>query len=79
MNDMTGAGWTALGTQGNGNKQLTLPSGIVVDTAGRIYVVDFGNSRIVRMNDMTGVGWTTLGSSGNGKGQFNSPRGMFVR
>ncbi len=79
IDDMTGAGWTTLGGQGNGNKQLTLPNGIVVDAAGRIYVADFGNNRIVRMNDMTGAGWTTLGGPGTGKNQFNSPRGIFVR
>jgi DNA-binding beta-propeller fold protein YncE len=79
MNDMTGAGLAALGTQGNGSKQFTLPSGIAVDAAGRIYVADYGNNRIVQMYDMTGTGWTTLGSRANGKSQFSSPRGIFVR
>jgi DNA-binding beta-propeller fold protein YncE len=79
MNDMTGAGWIVLGTQGNGNNQFSLPIGIVVDTAGRIYVADFGNNRIVRMEEMTCGGCATFGSSGSGRSQFSSPRGIFVR
>ena len=79
IDDMTGAGWTTLGTKGSGVNQFDTPIGIFVDATGRIYVTDTVNSRIVRINDMTGVGWTTLGSSGDGKSQFNLPSGVFVR
>jgi streptogramin lyase len=70
FDDMTGAGWTTLGTQGNGVKQFDEPFGVHVDHKGRIYVADWGNDRLVRMNDMTGAGWTTLGTTGTGDKQF---------
>ena len=54
FDDMSGAGWTTLGTQGNGVKQFNEPLGIHVDQKGRIYVADSGNSRLVRMDDMSG-------------------------
>ena len=49
-----------------------------VDGAGRIYVADWGNGRIVRLDDMGGAGWTTFGRLGSGVGQFMWPRGVFV-
>lgn len=49
-----------------------------MDTAGRIYVADTDNHRIVRVNDMSGAGWTATGSAGAGPKQFNKPRGVFV-
>jgi hypothetical protein len=71
FDDMSGAGWTTLGTQGNGVKQFNEPLGIHVDQKGRIYVADSGNSRLVRMDDMSGAGWTTVGTPGSGVKQFN--------
>ena len=68
---MSGTGWTALGTQGNGVKQFNEPLGIHVDLKGRIYVADSGNHRLVRMDDMSGAGWTTVGTPGSGVKQFN--------
>ena len=61
-----------MGTQGSGSKQFILPSGISLDLAGRIYVADFGDNRIVRMDDITGADWTTLGSLGDGENQFSA-------
>ena len=79
---MTGAGWTTLafGTSGSGTKQLPMPHGIFVGhgISGKIYVIDAGNARIVRMDDMTGAGWTTFGTSGSGANQFSMPHGIFV-
>src|SRR3989304_10327546 len=37
MDDMTGAGWTRLGTWGTGAKQFNIPAGVFVDGVGRIY------------------------------------------
>ncbi len=76
---MRGAGWTTFGAEGSGANRFNLPWGIFVDAAGKIYVADNGNNRIVRIDDLTGAGWTTLGSAGTGKNQFDSPRGIFVR
>jgi predicted small lipoprotein YifL len=52
---------------------------IYLPPAPKIYVVDAGNNRIVRMDDMTRAGWTTLGSSGSGINQFANPSDIFVR
>jgi streptogramin lyase len=83
IDDMTGAGWVALGTPGSGVNQFNCTSaqmgGIFVDTAGRIFVVDADNHRIVRMDDMTGAGWTTFGTSGTGVNQFVVPSTIFVK
>ena len=83
IDDMTGAGWVALGTPGSGVNQFNCTSaqmgGIFVDTAGRIFVVDAHNHRIVRMDDMTGAGWTTFGTSGTGVNQFVVPSTIFVK
>jgi len=49
-----------------------------VDTAGKIYVVDTVNDRIVRMDDMSGTNFTALGSLGSGAGQFDNPYAMFI-
>ena len=54
------------------------PLGIALDSAGRIYVADNGNYRIVRMDDMTGAGWTTFGTRGSGPGQFENLFGIAV-
>ena len=45
---------------------------------GYIYVLDGGNSRIIRMNDMTGAGWTTFGTAGSGVNQFSGGNGIAV-
>ena len=83
INDMSGAGWVTLGTAGSGVNQFNCTTlqmgGIVVDTAGRIFVVDASNHRIVRMDDMTGAGWTTFGSSGTGVNQFLAPSPIVVK
>lgn len=83
INDMTGAGWITLGTPGSGVSQFNCTGvqmgGIFVDTAGRIFVVDGDNHRIVRMDDMTGAGWTTFGSSGTAVNQFVVPSPIFVK
>ena len=82
MDDMTGAGWTTLGTCGAGalqfNGGITQMGGIFVDTGGKIYAADPGNSRVVRMDDMSGAGWTTFGSTGSGNNQFIGPNSVFV-
>jgi hypothetical protein len=52
INDMSGAGWTTLGTVGNGTNQFDLPDSIFVDAAGRVYIADTGNSRLIRLTHM---------------------------
>jgi hypothetical protein len=76
---MTGAGWVAFGSRGNREGQFLSPSSVFVSSTGRIYVVDLGNNRIVRINDMTGAGWIAFGATGADKNQFAVPRNVFVR
>lgn len=75
VNDMTGAGWTALGTAGSGPKQFNFPRGIFLDARGRIYVADTDNHRIVRMEDIAGAEWTSFGSRAQEPSSSTSPEG----
>ena len=48
------------GSIGSGVNQFDAPTDIAVDNAGRIYVADSENRRLVRMDNFSGAGWTTL-------------------
>src|SRR5258706_16442447 len=67
---MNAMNWTSFGTWGSDVGQFMNLSGISVDSAGRIYVMDTGNNRLVRMDDMHGTNWTTMNGIGSGVGQF---------
>jgi streptogramin lyase len=83
MDDMAGTNFTVANgniTSGNGVGQFLRPSYVAFDSAGRVYVSDTGNHRIIRMNDISESGWTFLGSApggvstpGSGTDQFNLP------
>jgi streptogramin lyase len=62
--------WLAFGSLGSGVGQFHSPEGISVDPDGRIYVVDYINSRIVRIDDMNGTNWTSYDTG------FSSPQGL---
>ncbi len=76
--DMSGSNAIAYGTQGTGVGQFYGPSGIALDSAGRIYIADMYNDRIVRIDDMNGTNWTAYGTYGTGAGQFTLPRSISV-
>jgi streptogramin lyase len=83
VDNMTGAGlkvsYFGGGNPGqHGMHYAPSLSGIAVDSAGRIYVVDSSNSQIVRIDDVGGTGWTAFGTYGSGHGQFSSPSSIFV-
>src|SRR5260370_16156199 len=65
MDDMNGTNWTTL-TQSpaiNGYiYSLQSPSGVAVDPAGKIYILDAGSYQpsVVRVDDMTGTNWTSI-------------------
>ena len=60
-----------------GDGQFALPQGIALDSAGNVYVADFGNARIQKF-DANGKFLTKWGSLGAGEGQFHEPRGIAV-
>jgi DNA-binding beta-propeller fold protein YncE len=69
---------TSLSTDPQGARAFVSPGATAVDAKGRIYVVDAGLHRIVRVDDLSGHGFTTLGgpSPGSGVGQLDTPRGI---
>ena len=72
------AGLTLFGTHGSGVNQFWGPTSVFVNSAGRIFVTDGRNSRLVRINDMAGTGWTTFGSHGSEINEFLFPWGVSV-
>ena len=68
---------TAWGSQGKGDGEFEMPSGIEVDSAGNVYVADTGNSRIQKF-DAGRASITAWGSYGSGNGQFILPYGVAV-
>lgn len=73
MNDLNGANWSSFGSSGNGVGQFSSPTGIFIDSLGKVYVSDTGNNRIVRFDDFTWKNWISLGSWGGGINQLNQP------
>src|SRR5262245_27777311 len=55
MDDMTGAGWTAIG-----EGQFSYPVGVCVDAAGGLVVTEQRHHRIVRIDDPCRPQWTRL-------------------
>src|SRR5437879_6334141 len=76
--DLNGTNLISYGTQGSDVGQFYGAYGIAVDSAGRIYVADTYNARIVRIDDMNGTNWTSLGTYGSDVGQFNNPSGISI-
>ena len=53
------------------------PRDVAVDAAGRVFVTDTGNKRVV-VFDQDGISITQFGSAGLGPGQFDEPVGIVV-
>lgn len=70
--------------QGSGATQLSIPTDVAFDAAGRMYVCDYGNHRIQKFpagstsatSATTAAGGTGGGS--NGLNQFNLPIGVYI-
>jgi DNA-binding beta-propeller fold protein YncE len=65
------------GTEGTGNGQFEVPTGVAVDASGYVYVVDSYNNRIQKFTS-TGTYLTQWGTPGSGNGQFSFPYGVAV-
>lgn len=61
-----------------GDEKLNRPWGIAADASGRVYVVDRGNSRLLRLqNSGRRLRFErVIGSIGDGAGEFIDPRGV---
>ncbi len=68
---------TEWGTSGTGDGQFDDPRDVAVDTAGNIYVADWGNSRIQKF-DSSGAYLTQWGTFGPGDGEFGGTNGIAV-
>ncbi len=53
------------------------PSGVVVDSAGRVWIADTGNSRVDEFSS-TGEYINAFGTEGSAEGQFKKPQGIAV-
>ena len=78
--DLQGTNQISFGGQGSDVGQFYGAYGIALDSAGRIYVADTYNCRIVRIDDMNGTNWTSFGDGNcaSGQGEFNDPSGIAV-
>jgi hypothetical protein len=76
--DLSGDNAVVYGTQGTGAGQFYGPSGIALDSFGRIYITDTYNDRLVRMDDMNGTNWVSFGTYGSGVGQFDIPQSVSI-
>src|ERR1019366_9112047 len=68
---------TQWGATGSGNSQFNGLEGIVVDSAGNVYVADNGNSRIQKFSS-TGSYIGQWGTFGTGNGQFQGTSGIAI-
>ena len=65
--------------QGAGPGQLNYPYGVALDGAGRVFVADDLNQRVVRFSTAPGYRYKARwGSYGTGQGQLAYPRGVAV-
>ncbi|MGO9196800.1 MAG: putative Ig domain-containing protein [Acidimicrobiales bacterium] len=62
-----------VGTMGTGVGQLKDPTGVAVDGAGNIWVVDDGNDRMEEFSGTTGHEIMTFGFPGSNTGEFDDP------
>ena len=67
---------TKWGTEGLGDGQFEVPTGITVDASGNVYVCE-GNQRVQIFNN-NGVFQSKFGSGGSSPGQFETPNGIAV-
>lgn len=70
MQGIEGEGYTTMGLPGYGFGRFLRPAQIWVDWAGRVYVADSGNDRVVRLDQKSARGWEEYGKG------LSSPMGV---
>jgi len=74
--DIDGNYISMFGETGSDPGQFNLPKGLAYDAVGYLYVVDFGNDRVVLALDSTVLG--TSGTTGSALGQFDGALNLAV-
>ncbi len=64
-----------IGSEGAGAGQFLNPTGVALDGAGHIVVVDCGNNRVQVRRFSDGTHVRSFGSYGSANGQLNGPYG----
>lgn len=67
----------SFGTEGDSEGEFRNPTGVAIDSEGKIYVLDYIRQNIQKFS-ANGDYIRTIGSSGDGDGQFLAPRGIFI-
>jgi len=68
---------TQWGGHGSGDGQLFIPHGVAADSAGNVYVVEYGNDRVQKFTS-SGIFISKWGTTGEGPGQFDNPQAVAV-
>lgn len=85
VRDLWSGSWQSFGSQGSGQGEFAAPSAVATDESDRVYVVDAGNRRVVRMDPLEASEWLTYGTAGTptagdpqAVGKFADPRGIAI-
>jgi len=77
MCNVEGEYFGTFGSFGEGDGQFTSPSGIAIDSQGRVYVTDEHLHRIA-VFDATGQFLSKFGTKGTQEGEFDTPSGIAI-
>jgi len=66
------------GTKGHGHGEFDLPTAIAFDSAGNIYVAEYGENNRIQVFDKDWKFLRQIGDFGNGPGQVSRPQSMVI-
>lgn len=78
MKGIAGAGFTSIGLPGYGYGRFLRPAQIWLDYAGRMYIADSGNDRVVRIDQRAEQGWTEVDGLSEPQGVAVDAAGTYV-